>query len=154
MRSHDPTLSLPWFAPGARPLTGRGAVRMRRIGCLPQGPKIRIEGPAGAQIGYSVTYFDGKDSIDATGTVKVIPESGVYSEDLKNGHQAVLVEVIPSHTVTIGKTVEVTTMETKEPVEVSPSSTATVAVILLGWHQGNPASHRTRGKRDCTGEGR
>ena len=42
-----------------------------------------------------------------------------------------LVEVIPSHTVTIGKTVEVTTMETKEPVEVSPSSTATVTVILL-----------------------
>ena len=61
----------------------------------PKAPKIRIEGPAGAQVGYGVTYFDGKDSIDATGRVKLIPESGVYSEDLKSGHQAVLVEVIP-----------------------------------------------------------
>jgi hypothetical protein len=66
----------------------------------PKAPKIRIEGPAGTQVGYGVTYFDGKDSIDATGGVKLIPESGVYSEDLKSGHQGVLVEVIPSQTAT------------------------------------------------------
>ena len=31
----------------------------------PKVPKIRVEGPAGTQFGFSITYFDGKD-IDAS----------------------------------------------------------------------------------------
>jgi hypothetical protein len=64
-------------------------------------PKIRIEGPAGTSFGYSVSYFDGADNLDTSGTAKTIPESGVYSEDLKGGHQGVLVQVIPSGKATV-----------------------------------------------------
>lgn len=75
-------------------------------GCGPSGgppkaPKIRIEGPAGTSFGYSVSYFDGKDDLDTTGTVKTIPESGVYSEDLKGGHQGVVVQVSPGGTAAV-----------------------------------------------------
>jgi hypothetical protein len=62
----------------------------------PKEPKVRIEGPAGTRFGYTVTYFDGKDNIDVTGTGKTIPDSGVFSEDLKGGHEGVLVQVVPS----------------------------------------------------------
>jgi hypothetical protein len=75
-------------------------------GCGPSGgppkaTKIRIEGPAGTSFGYSVSYFDGKDNLDTTGTGKTIPESGVYSEDLKGGHEGVVVQVTPSGTATV-----------------------------------------------------
>jgi hypothetical protein len=70
-------------------------------GCIssggpPKEPKVRVEGPAGTPFGYTVTYFDGKDDVYATGTVKTIPDSGVFSEDLKGGHQGVLVQVVPN----------------------------------------------------------
>jgi len=61
----------------------------------PKAPKIRVEGPAGSQFGFSITYFDGKD-IDASASIKKIPEGGVYTEDLKGGHQGVMYEVIPN----------------------------------------------------------
>ena len=88
MRSHDPIPR----SPGSLLVLTLLLVAVQS-GCggsaaYPKAPKIRIEGPAGAQVGYGVTYFDGKDSIDATGGVKLIPESGVYSEDLKNGHRS------------------------------------------------------------------
>jgi hypothetical protein len=67
----------------------------------PTAPKVRVEGPAGTRFGYSVSYFDGTDDVDVTGTVKVIPESGVYSEDLKGGHQGVAVQVTPNGPATL-----------------------------------------------------
>jgi hypothetical protein len=67
----------------------------------PKEPKVRIEGPAGTPFGYSVSYFDGKDDLDAEGTIKVIPESGIFSEDLKSGHQGVLVQVVPNAAATL-----------------------------------------------------
>lgn len=62
----------------------------------PKAPKVRIEGPPGTPVGYSVSYFDGKDDLDTTGTVKIIPDSGAYTEELKGGHQGVLVQIIPN----------------------------------------------------------
>jgi hypothetical protein len=79
------TVCLVPFLPGCGP-SGR----------YPKAPKLLVKGPAGSSFGYSVTYFDGKDSVDLTATAKVIPDSGVYSEDLKSGHQGLLIEVIPS----------------------------------------------------------
>jgi hypothetical protein len=64
-------------------------------------PKVRIEGPPGTPLGYSVSYFDGKGGVDATGTGMVIPESGVYAEDLQGGHQGVLVQVTPQRAATV-----------------------------------------------------
>jgi hypothetical protein len=49
----------------------------------------------------SRSYFDGNDDLDTTGTMKTIPESGVYSEDLKGGHQGVMVQVIPAGTAAV-----------------------------------------------------
>ena len=63
-------------------------------------PKVRVEGPPGTSFGYSITYFDGAD-VDASGTGKTIPSSGVYSEELKKGHQGVLVELIPTGSATL-----------------------------------------------------
>jgi hypothetical protein len=69
----------------------------------PKSPNVRVEGPAGAMFGYSVTYFDGKDYIDASGTAKRIPDSGVFTEDLNGGHAGLIVQVVPngSETLTI-----------------------------------------------------
>ena len=63
-------------------------------------PKVRVEGPPGTSFGYSITYFDGAD-VDANGTGKTIPSSGVYTEELKKGHQGVLVELIPTGSATL-----------------------------------------------------
>jgi hypothetical protein len=43
-----------------------------------------------------VSYFDGPGDLDVAGTAKVIPESGVYTEDLKGGHKGLLVQVTPN----------------------------------------------------------
>jgi hypothetical protein len=67
----------------------------------PKAPKVRIEGPPGTLLGYTVSYFDGKEDIDITATAKTIPESGVYAEDLKGGHQGVVVQVIPNSSASI-----------------------------------------------------
>jgi hypothetical protein len=67
----------------------------------PTAPKIRIEGTPGTSFGYSVSYFDGDDNVDSTGKGKTIPESGVYADDLKVGHQGVMVQVIPSGTANV-----------------------------------------------------
>jgi hypothetical protein len=67
----------------------------------PKAPKVRIEGPPGTPLGYSVSYFDDKGGLDATGEGKVIPESGVYAEDLQGGHQGVLVQVTPQRAATV-----------------------------------------------------
>jgi hypothetical protein len=61
----------------------------------PKVPKLRIEGKAGAPVGYSLTYTDGPGNVDFTGTIKTIPPSGVYTEDLKPGHRGLLIEVVP-----------------------------------------------------------
>ena len=61
----------------------------------PKAPKIRIEGPAGAAVGYSLTYFDGNEALDLTATIKFIPASGVYTEDLQAGHTGLHLAVAP-----------------------------------------------------------
>ncbi len=67
---------------------------------MPSKPNIRIEGPAGTPVGYGVSYFDG-DDVDANGTVKTIPESGVFTDDLATGHNGLLVEAIPNSSTSI-----------------------------------------------------
>jgi hypothetical protein len=62
----------------------------------PKAPKLRIEGPAGMMVGYSVSYFDGPGNVEFKGTAKTIPESGVYTEDLAAGHQGLLLQVTPN----------------------------------------------------------
>jgi hypothetical protein len=68
---------------------------------VPNSPKIRVEGPAGAQFGIGVTYVDGPQDVDASGTAKKIGDGGVYTEDLKGGHAGLMVEVTPSGTDTL-----------------------------------------------------
>jgi hypothetical protein len=72
-----------------------------RSSAYPRTPKVRVEGIAGTDMGFSVTYFDGKDTMSGSGSGKKIPESGVYIEDLNTGHQGLLVQAIPSGTATI-----------------------------------------------------
>jgi hypothetical protein len=95
-----------WLSPRSFPLLACISLVVLQSGCrsssssasakgYPKTPKIRVEGPAGTQFGFSITYFDGKD-IDATASIKRIPEGGVYTEDLKGGHQGVMYEVIPN----------------------------------------------------------
>jgi len=68
---------------------------------VPNSPKIRVEGPAGAQFGIGITYVDGAQDVDLSGTVKKIGDGGVYTEDLKGGHAGLMVEVTPSGTDTL-----------------------------------------------------
>jgi len=73
----------------------------RSASAPPKAPKVRIEGPPGTPLGYSVSYFDGPGDLDVSATVKIIPESGVYNEDLKGGHQGVVVQVLPNRPATV-----------------------------------------------------
>jgi hypothetical protein len=62
----------------------------------PKTPRVRVEGPPGTRLGFTVTYFDGPGNMDANASGKVIPESGVYTENLQAGHKGVLVQLIPN----------------------------------------------------------
>jgi hypothetical protein len=75
--------------------TGCRSASSSSANVYPKSPKIRVEGPAGTQFGFSITYFDGND-IDTSASITKIPEGGVYTEDLKGGHQGVMYEVIPN----------------------------------------------------------
>jgi hypothetical protein len=59
----------------------------------PKALKVRIEAPPGTYLGYSVGYFDGESDPEISGRSMEIPESGVYAEDLRGGHQGVQVGV-------------------------------------------------------------
>jgi hypothetical protein len=48
-----------------------------------------------------VSYFDGKGDLDLNASARSIPESGVYSEDLKSGHQGLVVQVTPNNAATL-----------------------------------------------------
>ncbi len=48
-----------------------------------------------------MSYFDSPDKLDSSGSLKTIPESGVYTEDLQSGHQGVMVQVIPNRMATV-----------------------------------------------------
>jgi hypothetical protein len=95
-------------------------------GGYPKDPKVRVEGPAGTTIGYTVTYFDGKDNIDATGMGKTIPESGVYAEDLKGGHEGLLVQVIPNGSASVTVILLDGTREVQRATAKGKDETATV----------------------------
>jgi hypothetical protein len=94
-------------------------------------PKLRVEGPGGTAFGHSITYFDGKDNVDANGTVETIPASGVYTEDLKAGHQGILVQIMGGESPITGTI----SFDSSDPNNVKTSaparSTATLTVILL-----------------------
>jgi len=62
----------------------------------PKSPNVRIEGPAGTPLGYSVSYFDSPDKVSTSGGMKIIPPTGVFTEDLQGGHDGVMVQVIPN----------------------------------------------------------
>jgi hypothetical protein len=73
-----------------------GCGKSRKGAGAPNAPKLRIEGPPGTGFGYCVSYFDGPGDVEIAATAKVIPESGVYAEDLKGGHKGLLVQVTPN----------------------------------------------------------
>jgi len=95
---------------------------------MPSKPNIRIEGPAGTPVGYGVSYFDG-DDVDLNGTVKVIPESGVYTDELAGGHRGLLVEAIPNSSASITL---ILFDGTKEMQKSSASGSSETARVMAG----------------------
>jgi hypothetical protein len=110
-------------------LSGCGARAPRAIVSL-KAPKVRVEGPPGTSFGYSITYLDGAD-VDASGTGKTIPASGVYTEDLKKGHQGVLVELIPTGSATLTLIILDETQEIQRATAKGDKETARVMAGLV-----------------------
>ena len=92
----------------------------------PKEPKLRIEGPPGTTFGYSVSYFDGKGDLDLNASAKSIPDSGVYSEDLKAGHQGLVVQVTPNSAATLTVVLLDGTKEIKRATAKGDKETAEV----------------------------
>jgi hypothetical protein len=92
------SLSARWLVvlPVLLVLGSSGCSKSKRPAGPPKEPKLRIEGPAGTRFGYSVSYFDGPGDLEVSGTVKTIPDSGVFTEDLKGGHKGLLIQVTPN----------------------------------------------------------
>jgi hypothetical protein len=92
----------------------------------PKDPKLRVEGPPGTPFGYSVSYFDGKGDLDLNASAKSIPDSGVYSEDLKAGHQGLVVQVTPNSAATLTVVLLDGTKEIKRATAKGDKETAEV----------------------------
>jgi hypothetical protein len=53
---------------------------------------LRIEGPAGADLGIDRRYFD-NGNVDLDSSVETIPASGVFTENLTRGHAGLRIQV-------------------------------------------------------------